>query len=212
MNHLPPQIDLWAVQPPGRGNRLNEHCLTRLTELVSALSSELPPYLDRPFILFGHSLGALASFELIRHLRRQGLPLPQVLIVSGQGAPQLPNPNPLLHRMPEHELIQMLRQYGGTPEAVLREADLLQLLLPSLRADFEMLETYTYQPEDPLDCPIVVLGGQSDPRVPIPDLQAWREQTSASFSSQLFPGGHFFLLEQQQLFLPTFSDLLQTYF
>ncbi|NJK64558.1 MAG: thioesterase [Synechococcaceae cyanobacterium SM2_3_1] len=112
MHALPAGIDLWAVQPPGRANRLKEHCLTRLTALVSVLSSELDPYLDRPFILFGHSLGALASFELIRALRRQGLPLPQVLVVSGQGAPQLPNPNPPLHPMPDPELIQMLRHYG----------------------------------------------------------------------------------------------------
>ncbi len=208
---LPAGVDLWAVQPPGRANRLKEPCLTRLTDLVSALSSEFVPDLDRPFVLFGHSLGALASFELIRDLRRQGLPLPQVLVVSGQGAPQMPNPNPPLHQMPDPELIQMLRHYGGTPEAVLQDADLLQLLLPSLRADFEMLETYEYLPEDPLTCPIIVFGSQSDPRVPVAHLQAWQQQTSASFHSRLFPGGHFFLLDQQQEFLTALSEALQPY-
>ncbi|NJK64557.1 MAG: hypothetical protein HC921_19365 [Synechococcaceae cyanobacterium SM2_3_1] len=99
----------------------------------------------------------------------------------------------------------------GYPEAVLQDADLLQLLLPSLRADFEMLETYEYQSEDPLTCSILALGGQSDPRVPLPHLQAWQEQTNASFDSRLFPGGHFFLLDQQQEFLSALSQALQPY-
>lgn len=190
---LPPSIEVCPVQLPGHGTRLREPLATRLTPQVEALAAGLAPACDRPFAFFGHSMGALLSFELARHLRRQGKPGPIHLFVSGHGAPHLPDRNPPLHQLPDDQFVAKLRELNGTPEEVLRHAELLQLLTPILRADFAVCETYVYQPEPPLDCPISAYGGLGDGYVNREELAAWQEQTTGRFSLRMFPGDHFYL-------------------
>lgn len=190
---LPPSIEVCPVQLPGHGTRLREPLATRLTPQVEALAAGLAPACDRPFAFFGHSMGALLSFELARHLRRQGKPGPIHLFVSGHGAPHLPDRNPPLHQLPDDQFVAKLRELNGTPEEVLRHQELLQLLIPVLRADFAVCETYVYQPEPPLDCPISAYGGLGDGYVNREELAAWQEQTTGRFSLRMFPGDHFYL-------------------
>jgi len=204
-HQLPTRGEVCAIELPGRGTRLQEPLFTRLPPLVDAIVQGLEKHLDKPFAFFGHSMGAILSFEIARSLRRQRLPGPVYLFVSGRSAPQIPNDEPLLYALPEPELINELRRLNGTPKEVLEHKELMQLMLPVLRADFAVCDTYHYEPEPPLDCPITVFGGFQDASVRADSLEAWREQTNVTCSVHLFPGGHFFLQTTQSLFLQTLA-------
>lgn len=182
-----------AVHYPGRGSRHSEPPLTDLRALVENLSQAIPPLLDKPFAFFGHSLGGLIAFELARTLRRKGLAQPNILFVSACAAPQLPNPHPQFHQLPDVEFANELKKLNGIPPEILQNRELMQLALPTIRADFEMVETYQYQADVPLACPIVALGGLDDARVSREQLEGWAMHTNDSFESQFFAGGHFFL-------------------
>jgi medium-chain acyl-[acyl-carrier-protein] hydrolase len=178
---------------PGRESRFREPPFRQLGPLIEALADNLRPLLDRPFVFFGHSLGALIGFELTRFLRRRGDALPAALFVSGRRAPERGLQEPPIHALPDDDFCDALRRFNGTPEAVLNHAELMALLLPMLRADFCLSETYNYVPEPPLPIPLVAFGGLQDPLVSRADLEAWREQTMASFQALLLPGNHFFV-------------------
>jgi len=203
-----PGVEVVAVRPPGRGSRFREPSFTRIAPLVSALAGAVQPLLDRPFAFFGHSLGALIAFELTRELRRRNDQLPLQLIVSGSDAPQRRLTDKPVHALPDAEFIENLRQLDRTPSEVLANQELISLLLPMLRADFAVLETYDYVEEPPLGCPILVVGGQQDERVRPDSLQGWADQTSEGFSLEMLPGGHFFLNASQALLLQVISNKL----
>jgi medium-chain acyl-[acyl-carrier-protein] hydrolase len=205
--HLPPGVELCSVQLPGQGVRLLEPPFRRLTAMVEALAPPLLPYMDRPFAFFGHSMGAMISFELARWLRRAGRALPVELFVSGRRAPQLPT-DPPSYDWAEADFIAELRRLNGTPQEVLEHRDLMQLILPQLRADFEVVQTYQYTPEPPLDCPVSVFGGLEDCGANRELLAPWRAQTTGPFSLQMFPGDHFFLHTEEPLFLRTLAKKL----
>ena len=161
---------------------------------MPAVADALRPHLDVPFALFGHSMGALVVFELTRELRRRRVPLPVLLAVSGHEAPQRPDPDPPIAHLPDAEFIRELRaRYDGIPEQVLAEQELLQLLLPVLRADVLLMESYVYGDEPALECALSCYGGEQDRHVGREDLEAWREQTRGPFTLRVFPGGHFFI-------------------
>jgi medium-chain acyl-[acyl-carrier-protein] hydrolase len=181
------------IQLPGRENRLRETPFAMLSSLIDALADVLYPYMDFPFAFFGHSLGSLISFELTRWLRRQKVPCPLQLFVSGCRAPQIPNPDPPIHQLPDVEFIEELRRFNGTPKAVLDNPELMEVFLPLLRSDMRLCETYVYDHEAPLDCPISAFGALEDEEVSREELAAWYDQTRSRFNIQMFPGDHFFL-------------------
>ena len=189
---LQSDIEVCAIQLPGREERLAETPFDRLASLVDVLVDVLSPHMDLPFAFFGHSLGSLISFELTRRLRRQKDPGPLHLFVSGSRAPQIPDPDSPIHQLPDAEFIEALRRFNGTPKAVLDNPELMELFLPLLRSDIRLYETYIYDHEDPLDCPISAYGGLEDEEVSREELAAWRDQTRSRFSMQIFPGDHFF--------------------
>lgn len=203
-----PGVEVVAVRPPGRGSRFREPPFTRIVPLVSELAGAVQPLLDRPFAFFGHSLGALIAFELARELRRRNDKPPGQLIVSGSDAPQRIQTHKSVHALPDAEFIENLRQLDRTPSEVLANQELISLLLPMLRADFSLLETYAYAEEPPLGCPILAVGGQQDERVRPDGLQAWADQTSEGFSLEMLPSGHFFLNASQALLLQVISTEL----
>jgi medium-chain acyl-[acyl-carrier-protein] hydrolase len=187
-----------AVQLPGRTYRIKEDPFTRMDPLIEALTGALEPYLDRPFVMFGHSLGALTAFEIVRRLRSKGGPSPVHLVVSGRCAPQAPNAQPELHRAPDGEFLQEMHRLFGMPAEVFNDSGLMKLSMPALRADFELMETWRYRPEAPLGVPITAIGGCSDPTLPYSGLEAWREQTAAPFESYWLPGTHFYFSERRK--------------
>ncbi len=206
---LPDDVDVCAIQLPGRETRLMERPCSSLVSLVGDLSEALAPHLDRPFALFGHSVGALIGFELARRLRRRDGRLPVHLFVSGCPAPQVRDTGPPIHGLPEPEFLDRLRRFNGTPPEVFQHRELMELVVPVLRADFALRETYELVAESPLECPISAFGGSDDRDVPLPQVEAWREHTRSTFHLHTLPGGHFFLHTAQALLLERVSLALQ---
>lgn len=205
--YLSTEIELCAIQLPGRENRFNEPAMTSLDEIVIQLVDILQPYMDRPFAFYGHSMGTLIAFELARELRRLNKTLPQQLLVSGRCAPQTPDPGQQLHQLPYEEFVEGLRRYNGTPEAVLNDKELMELLVPLLRADFTVCETFNYKPQPPLECPISAFAGVDEISSKL--LDGWKEQTAGDFDSELFQGGHFFINTEQERFVTALSKRLE---
>jgi surfactin synthase thioesterase subunit len=189
-----PAIDVLPISLPGRDARIGEPAITDMRTLVAELADAVGPLLDRPFAIVGHSMGGWLGFELARELRRRGALLPSMLIVAASPAPHRPRETTLLHKLPDAEFVaQMCRRFDGIPPAVRENEELLQLLLPALRADMQLLETYEYAAEPPLETDVLALGGSEDRAVTATALADWRRHTSQRFSSRLVPGGHFFL-------------------
>jgi len=206
---LPSEVKVCLIQLPGREDRLQESPQTRCKPIIETLTPIIKPYLDLPFAFFGHSLGALLSFELIRELRRQKSSLPTHLFVSGSKAPQLPDLKLPIHRLPDEKFIAKIKSFNGTPEAVLQDTQLMARFLPALRADFAVLETYFYAEEAPLKCPITAFGGWEDRQVNQEELSAWKQQTEAEFTVQMFRSDHFFLHSARQDLLKAIAAQLE---
>lgn len=194
---LPPEIEACCVQLPGHENRIGESAYTRLAPLVQALADAITPHLDRPFAFFGHSMGALVSFELTRELRRRREKLPLRLCLAAYRAPQLPNPNIKIYYLPT-EVFKVVLRADGIPEQILQNEEFMQAMLPTLRADFELCDTYRHTQEPPLECPFSLFGGTEDVRVHVEDLEAWRIHSSAPSTFSLIPGSHLFLHYMQE--------------
>ncbi|MGA5082649.1 thioesterase II family protein [Streptomyces griseoincarnatus] len=195
---LPADFDVVAVQYPGRQDRFNEAPLTTLDGLVEAVAGVLAPELaadpGRPYALFGHSMGALVAFETARLLREEGLPGPQRLFLSGRGAPDLrESAHYLLYD--DADVLAEVRRLGGTDQTMLDNPDLLELVLPALRADYRALAAYRWRAGEPLAAPVTALVGDSDPMVTVRDARTWREHTRGDFALKVFSGGHFYLAD-----------------
>lgn len=205
--HLPQDIEVCPVQLPGREDRLLEKPFANLPTLLEALVPALLPYLDMPYALFGHSMGSLISFELARYLYQMAYShLPVYLFVSGHSAPQIPDPNPPAYHLSDSAFIEELRRLEGTPEELLQNTEFLQLLMPLLRADFALCDTYKYIHGKALNCPISAFGGLQDPEVPQDGISAWCIQTSGLFQLRFFEGDHFFLHKKQNALLQALSQ------
>lgn len=204
-----PAIDVCAVQLPGRENRLREAPFTQMAALIRALLPVLRPELDRPFVLFGHSMGALIVYELAQALQRAGGPLPAHLFVSGRRAPSLPDPLLPIHGLPTDDMLRAIGQrYGNLPDLVMQDAELKAIYAPLLQADFTLVETYQPSTLTPLPCPVTALGGDADPFATEAELQAWRPLTQSQFDLHLLPGGHFYLQEQTTALLAYMAKAL----
>ena len=198
---LPPAVEVCPIELPGRNSRMAEPPFTQLGPLVEAIAGGIRSRLDKPFALFGHSVGALIAFELARLLAKNDGPGPIHLFVAACHAPHLPDPYPALHALPESEFEAGLRSLNGTRSEVLNNPELMQLLRPVLRADLEVSETYTYRAGPPLQCPITALGGLQEKRIGRELLQCWSDHTTAAFAVRMLPGDHFFIHTATQLLL-----------
>jgi medium-chain acyl-[acyl-carrier-protein] hydrolase len=183
-----------VVRLPGREARLREKPLTRVADIVGPLAQALAPLSEGVRVVsFGHSLGALLAFEFAREWRRQALPSLAALVVSGRNAPGFGS-QLALHQLGDRELVaEVQRIYGGIPQAILDEPELLKLTLPVLRADLTVNEAHLFEREPPLDCPIRAYAGVDDPRVGAAGLEDWRQHTVASFEWAQVEGEHFYL-------------------
>ncbi|HEY1348703.1 MAG TPA: thioesterase domain-containing protein [Ktedonobacteraceae bacterium] len=206
---LPEQVEVCAIQLPGRETRLGEPACTRMAALMQGLLPAIMPYLDLPFAFYGHSMGALISFDLARRLRASVGRLPLCLYLAAYRAPHLPNPNIKIYHLPA-EVFKVVLRADGIPDAILQNEELMQAMLPTLRADFELCDTYEYREEAPLACPFVIFGGEDDVRIRAEDLRAWPVHSSVPSRLSLLPGSHFFLHSAQEQLLAALSqDLVQ---
>jgi medium-chain acyl-[acyl-carrier-protein] hydrolase len=209
IEELPETIEVCPVQLPGRENLRTRAPYSRLSPLIDELANVLGGYLNIPFAFYGHSMGALISFELIRRLRQQHLPQPSHLFVSSHRAPQLADRTSSLHELPDSEFLSKVQELQGITEAVLGNSELIEIFAPLLRADFSLCESYVYCEAAPLECAITCFGGTDDKRISTTELDAWRAQTTSRFKLRLFPGNHFFLQDSRQLLLRVISQDLK---
>ena len=189
---LPDGVALHAVDLPGHGRRMREPVVTDFDALVAQLATELADVVTGPYVLFGHSLGALLAFELARELRGSAGE-PAALLVAGRNAPSLPSAHRPIHHLPDEEFVTALRGYGGMPDALGESPDLLELFRPVLRADITLAETYQRRPGRGLTCPVGAFAGRRDPLVDDLGLVAWRRETTGPFTLTVLDGGHFML-------------------
>ena len=190
---VPKHIEVCAPQLPGRESQIRATPFTTIWPLVETLSTALLPLLDRPFVFFGHSMGGLIAFALAEALGRGGRK-PAKLLISACRAPGRPRREPPMHALPESELIAELRaRYNSVPDALMADPELRALLLPGLRGDIQLVETFQYSGSAAFDFPISVFGGIRDTSVTRDDLEAWREQTTGPFRLHMLAGDHFFL-------------------
>lgn len=189
---LPPDVEMWGIRLPGREIRWRETAFTSLAPLVEALADVLRPSLDTPFALFGHSMGALISYELVHHWRAQNGPQPVHLMVSGHRAPHRPALNPKVHQADDDVFLNRLKNLGGTPARFFEMEDLVRLSLPALRADFSVWENYQHEVRPALEIPLTVFGGRTDSEAKEADFYAWEQHTVDDFAVHLFDGDHFY--------------------
>ncbi len=208
---LSPKVEVCPIQLPGRGTRQQEPPFTDMNALVRALGSALSGWLDTEFAFFGHSMGATIGYELAHHLREEHGLEPIHLFVSGRRAPQIPDSGEHTYDLPEPQFVEELRRLNGTPGEVLANPELLGLILPSLRSDFELIQTYRYVPRRALSCAITAMGGLEDKDVDTKHIQAWQVHSSGPFSVRMFRGDHFFLQGMEAAVVNTVAGELERF-
>lgn len=201
-------VEVVAVELPGRGRRYTERLCYRLPELINELMNPILPYLDKPYCFFGHSMGALIAFEMAHALRKNILPEPEHIFVSAHPAPNVHKREPAMHKLPEGEFIKKLKEMNGMPEEVLNNRELMELMMPILRADFSVCETYMYKPGLRAECPITAFGGLADDGIRLDELESWAEMTNSSFELNLLPGDHFYITKSEPMLLKVLSEKL----
>lgn len=202
---LPAEVEPVAVQYPGRQDRLAESCVADMDTLADAVAEALTPLLETPFALFGHSMGATVGYEVTRRLEDRGTP-PLRLFASGQATPFAERTGRPLHHEDDATMLAGVRGLGGAYETLADDPDLLEVVLPSLRADLRLMETYRPTPGARIGTPVTVYAGGTDPGVTVAQAAAWREATTGGFALRTFPGGHFFLTEHQRELLADILD------
>jgi surfactin synthase thioesterase subunit len=204
---IPADVELIAVQPPGRGSRMAQAPHSQMEPLVTELMSVFAQVTDRPYVLFGHSLGSRVGFEVILECQRRGLPLPAHFIASGSRAPYLPKRELPIHDLPDAQFVEALRDLAGTPEEVLNNSELMQWLLPLLRADFRIADQHRAA-RTAIACPLTVLAGTEDETIPAQDIEAWRDLAAGECDIQWVSGGHFFVERNREWVLERVGAIL----
>ena len=207
-SYLPPAVEVISLELPGRGARIKEPPIVSMPVLIESVVEHMLPLLNTPFVFFGHSMGAMIAFELARSLRRQINCEPQALFIAGRRAPQIPDESPVAYNSPEKEFIEELYRIDGTPKEVLENAELMGLMIPLLRSDFQLVQTYEYSVDEPLRCPITAFGGLDDIEETRDKLLLWKEHTVSAFKLHMLPGDHFFLRSSQAILLGLLADEL----
>lgn len=199
-NRLAPYAQVVPVELPGHRNRLAEPLHHHIGPLVDSLSTELIAVADVPYLVVGTSMGALIAFEFVRRLA-PGAPGPAHLIVASCPSPRVRRVT-RAHQLDDADFVRHLGRMNATPSAVLDSPELVELLLPTWRADFTIVETYTYRHQPPIGVPITVVAGRHDPYLPPDDPGRWRTETTAAFRRVDVDAGHFFFLDEDSPVLP----------
>ena len=194
---FPIEVDLYAVQPPGRETRFSEPFVNNVPELAAAAANAIQNSTDKSLVLFGHSLGSACAYETARVLERLGRS-PELLIVSGRQCPGTPSKRIPISHLPDNQFLDQLRHYNGTPLEVLENAELMEVLLPLLRSDFALAEGYRSAPDPMLSCPLLALGSIDDEWLDIEALEKWATRTKGPFETHWFKGDHFYLNSRTQ--------------
>lgn len=204
------EVELVAIQPPGRSNRINEAAYCDMHEMVDDLIKSIIPLLNVPFIFFGHSLGSRVAYELATRLKSHHFPTPIQFFASGSEAPHVVRSKKKVYELPEDNFIDELQRLRGTPEEVLQNRELMQLVLPLLRADFQIADNYVSD-KIVLNCPIVIMAGKDDVSVDHTHLEKWKELTLFAGDIQYIPGDHFFIEKNKHLVFYVLCAKIESY-
>ena len=204
---LAPEVDVLAVQYPGRQARRQEPGIGSLPELADRIFEVIRHLDDRPLALFGHSMGAVLAYEVALRMQDAGLPTPVRLFASGRRAPSRDRLE-RLHLGSDEQLLDEVRRLGGPHAALLADPEIVEVIMPVIRGDYRAVENYRHEPGRSLQCPVTVLTGDSDPRVSIGEAAAWEEHTTGPTELQVFPGGHFFLVDENARVSALLADRL----
>jgi medium-chain acyl-[acyl-carrier-protein] hydrolase len=207
---LPRRVQVCGVELPGRRRRFAQPPYKNLQELTNDLSQALKAHVDLPYAIFGISFGALLGFELAHSMLQLGQ-RPSHLFVANCRAPHLPDLDAPIHALPEPELLSSLQSLGGTPREIVQHPELMELLLPTLRADFKLAETYKYLPKEPFDFPITALWGSEDPGLTSEQLSPWQEHTRGRYELKVLSGDHYLLETARDALLEAISTELNGY-
>ncbi|MGH3925485.1 MAG: thioesterase II family protein, partial [Pseudonocardiaceae bacterium] len=190
---FPREVEVLAVQLPGREGRYREPVPTDLDALIAELTAAVAAQGGVPTVFFGHSWGAILAFEVSLRLLHTTSWSVDHLVVAGSVAPHVPMRMARLSHLPRAEFLTGITRLGGIPPVILAHEECLDLVIPALRADLRLAESYAPRPRRQLPCPITVFAGTGDPLTPVPALDAWGEYTSAGFRRVMFEGDHFFV-------------------
>ncbi|SNQ51933.1 Oleoyl-ACP hydrolase [Frankia canadensis] len=209
---LSPVAEVLSVQYPGRQDRRAEPPFTAIAPLADALAEVISGLNDRPLAFFGHSMGAIVAFEVTRRLAASAtagrtVPEPFVLLASGRRAPSALR-DESYHRLDHDAFVAEMGTLGGTDPRILAEPELVEMIVPPTRADYQAIETYVPTDDAVISTPIILMIGDEDPRVTTPEAELWRKHTTGTCDLRLFPGGHFYLLDQAPAVITTISDAL----
>lgn len=206
-----PAIEICGVQLPGRGARFHELPYTKLSELITVLSHVIERDSTLPFAFFGHSLGGLLAFELARYNAKHGRSLPGHLIISGCAAARYRFPSEKLHLLDDKAFAKRLRKYNGTPPEVLENPELMELVLPTIRADFALVDNYEYVPGAALNIPITVLAGKGEQFTSSAQTAGWQEETLGACDVHWVDGDHFFINSNRKAVIDRINAVLKSH-
>jgi medium-chain acyl-[acyl-carrier-protein] hydrolase len=207
----PDWLQVCPIELPGRGALSLEALPTSVVALARAIALSIYPYTDIPYALFGHSMGALIAYEVACHVESKALKRLCKLLASGCQAPYLPRKKPPVSELPAPEFLERIREINGTPEEILMHDELMDIVLPILRADFALCEHYSLRNTHLLQAPITTLAGNQDEDISDLDMQGWGRLTTGNYSSLLFDGGHFFIKDKEDQVLKSICDELECY-
>ncbi len=205
---LPELIDICLIELPGRGIRINEKLINNLNQVVGEILKEINEFLDIPFIFFGHSMGALISYVLANEIHEKYKKSPYKLYISSHKAPFQKRNYKKFHKMENSEFKSELLRMNGIPQEVFENDELMEILLPIIKNDFEICETYEFKQKNKLNTSITVLGGNKDEDVTKEDLISWKQLTCADFEIKMFEGDHFYFIKNSEEFTKRFIHMI----
>lgn len=208
---LSPLIEMVAIQLPGRENKFLEPLTSDLSHIITKLSKDFSYYKDKPFIVFGHSLGALLAFEFIKAIHRIYSLYPRQVIVSAAKAPHMPYRRKILSHLEDKLLKEELKAYNGIDERIQNEPELFDLFLPIIRSDFSIVENYSFAGSASFPCDILAFSGSDDPTVTQEEILGWSTQTTGKFEHMPFSGAHFFIRDHQKEIVNIINQIAEKY-
>ena len=196
----PDRVNVIPLELPGRGGRHGEELLTDMASMTGDLLAQVIPHIGRPYVFWGHSMGAILGYLMIKELIFRKLPQPIHLFITACRAPGLKTDAVIYHQLPKAQFLEELKKLGGSPEEILQDEEVMNFYEPIIRADFKAVETFAYSPTQPFSIPITAMIGQSD-KVKREDALAWRTETDKELVLKEFAGGHFFIFDHEELLM-----------
>ncbi len=208
VDNLPEFVEVCPVELPGRGTRMGEKLIDNIEEILARITENIGSYLDKPFVFFGHSMGALISYELTKKVKDKYNACPQKLYISAHKAPFLERGGPIMHKLERESFVNELKKMNGIANELLEHTELMDLMIPIIKNDYAVCENYTYQGKEKINVPITAFGGRYDKDIHENDLIKWAEVTNHDFNHYLIEGGHFFITKEKENFIKLFTNIL----